>query len=127
MKKPKLYNLRGRLVDMNRCIRIEFGNARRGDSIAGLADVFRVEEELGRKVGDGGRCGIVEGQALDASKSNVLCDFDTETLQTDDEDVGSAHALHGLVSQYIELSAVEGFVDFGSVRDDRVVYLEPGD
>lgn len=40
--------------------------------------------------------------------------------------MGSAHALHGLVTQDIELSAVERLVDV-IVANDRFVDLHPGD
>lgn len=116
----------GRLVDVNRCVCIELGDTRGSDLVAGLADVLSAEEELGREIGDGDRRRIVEGEALDTSKGNVLGNLDTETLEADNEHVGSAHALHGLVAQDIELAAVEGLIDLGGAHD-RLVDLHPGD
>ena len=37
-------------------------------------------------------------ETLYAGKSNILCDLNTKALETNDEDVGSAHASHGLVA-----------------------------
>lgn len=110
---------------MNRCVCVELGNPRRGDLVSWLSDVLRSEEELRREVGDSYRCWVVEGQALDASEGDVLGYLDTETFESHDKHVGSAHALHGLVSQYIELATVERLIDF-SVADHGLVDLHPG-
>lgn len=68
----------------------------------------------------------MEGQALDAGEGDVLGYLDTKALESHDEHVGSAHALHGLVAQDIELSAVERLVDV-VVPNDGLVDLHPGD
>lgn len=116
----------GRLVDANGGVCVELGDPGCGDLVTGLADILGVQEELGGEIRDGGRRWIVEGKALDASKGDILGDFDTETLEADDEHVRRAHALHGLMAEDIQLSAVEGFVDFGRAHD-RLVDLHPGD
>lgn len=113
-------------MDANRCIRVELGNPGDCDLVAGLADVLDAEEELGGEVCDGDRRRVVEGQALDASEGDVLGNLDTEALEANNEHVGSAHALHGLVAQHIELPAVERLVDLGGPHD-RLVHLHPGD
>ncbi len=104
-------------MDANGCVCVELGNPGCGDLITGLANILNVEEELGREIRDGGRRWIVEGKALDASKGDILGDFDTETLETDNKHVRRAHALHGLMAEDIELSAVERFVDLGRAHD----------
>lgn len=106
---------------------IELGDAGRGDLVARLADIVQVEEELGGKIGDGHGGGVVECEALDAGQGNVLCDLDTQALEADDQDIGSAHALHRLVAQDIELAAVEGLIDLAcALGHDRLVDLHPG-
>lgn len=64
-------------------------------------------------------------ETLYTSKGNVLCNLDTKTLETNDEDVGGAHASHGFVAQDIELATVERLVDF-IVSDYRIVDLHAG-
>ena len=113
-------------MDANGGVCVELGDPGCGNLVTGLADILGVEEELGGEIRDGGRRWIVEGKALDAREGHILGDLDTETLEADDEHVGRAHALHGLVAQHIKLSAVEGFVDFGRAHD-RLVDLHPGD
>jgi hypothetical protein len=115
----------GRVVDADRGVGVQVGDAGGGDLIAGLADVVRAEEELSREIGDGDGGRIVEGQALDASEGNILCDLDAETLEADNQDVGGDHALHGIVAEDVELAAVEGLVDLGGLA--RVLGLHPGD
>lgn len=110
----------------NRRVRVQLGNARNRRLVPGLANIIGSKEKLGRKICDSHRGRIVECKALDAGQGDVFGDFDTEALESDDEHVRSAHALHGLVSQHIELSAVERFVDL-IVADDGLVDLHPGD
>lgn len=107
-------------------VRIELGNSRSSRLIARLTSVVGTEEELRGEVCDGNWSGIVEGQALDASQGDVLCDLDTEALESDNEHVGSAHALHGLMAKDIQLSAVKRLVDLATAHDG-VVDLHPGD
>lgn len=59
---------------------IQLGDARCSDLIAGFADVPNMEKELGGEVRDSDGRGVVKGEALDAGKSNILCDLDTEAL-----------------------------------------------
>lgn len=68
----------------------------------------------------------MECQALDTGEGDVFGYLNTEALESHDEHVGCAHALHGLVAQDIELSAVERLVDV-VVPNDRFVDLHPGD
>jgi hypothetical protein len=103
---------------MNGGVGIQLSDTGRSDLVAGLADVLSTEEELGGEIRDGGGRGVVEGEALDAGKGDILCDLDTESLQTDDQDVGCAHALHSLVTQHIELATVQGLVDLGAHAGD---------
>ncbi|PNH34348.1 hypothetical protein BJF96_g2438 [Verticillium dahliae] len=93
------WSFRGRLVRTTTWrVDVELGDTRSGDLISGLADVIWAEEELGGKVGKGNVAGIVKAQTLYTSQRDVLGDLDTQALETDDEDVGGAHALHGLMA-----------------------------
>jgi hypothetical protein len=113
-------------VDAHGRVCVELGNPWSGGLIAGFADILGVKKKLGGEIRDSDRRRVVEGEALDAGKGDVLGDLDTETLEANDEHVRGAHALHSLVAEHIELSAVEGFVDV--VRPhDRLVHLHPGD
>jgi hypothetical protein len=113
-------------MDVYWCVGIQLSHPGSCNLIAWLADIVGSEEELRGKIGNGDRCWIVECQALDTSKSNVLGDLNTKTLLADNENIGSAHALHRLVTQHIELTTVERLIDL--VRGDhRVVYLHSGD
>ncbi|KAI6759399.1 hypothetical protein HG530_010079 [Fusarium avenaceum] len=76
------------LVKLNGSVGIQLSDTRDSDLISRLSDIFGGKEELGRE-------------------GNILGDFYTEALEANDEDVGGAHALHGLVAEDIELSAVE--------------------
>lgn len=116
----------GRLVYSDRRVRVELCNPRDGDLVAALPYVARAKEELRGEICDSHRGGIVECEALDAGQGDVLGDLDTQTLEADDKDVGCAHALHGLVAQDIELSAVERLVDI-IVAYDGVVDRHPRD
>lgn len=115
-----------RLVNVNRRVRVKLGHPGSSDLVARLPDVFETEEKLGGKIGNLGRRRIVEGQALDASKGNVLGDFNTEALEADNEHVRGDHAPHRLVAQHIELAAIEGLIDFGRSHH-RLVNLHPSD
>lgn len=103
----RLYHLPRRLVDVYRSVCIQLSDARCRDGIARFADIFGMQEELGGEVGNGSGCRVVESQALDASKSDVLGDLNAEPLQTHDENVGGTHTLHGLVAQNVELPTVQ--------------------
>lgn len=70
-----------------------------------------MQEELRREVGERSRLGIEQRERFDTGEGNVLRDLDTKTSQTGNEDVGGAHALHGLVAEHVQLPAVEGLVD----------------
>lgn len=112
-------------MNLDRRVLVELGDSWGRHFVSRLADVGRSEEELRGQVGELNWRGIVKRQALDACQGDILGDLDTKTLETDDEDVGRAHALHGLVAQDIELAAVEGLVDLGGA-DDGIVDLHPG-
>jgi len=60
------------LVDCNRDIRVKLGDTGSGDFSTRLANVFCLEEELGRQIGNSDGCGVVEGEGLDTGESNVL-------------------------------------------------------
>lgn len=100
-------------MNLDRRVCVQLSNARSGDLISGLANIGRCEEELGGKVGELDWGGVVNGETLDARQGDILGDFNTEALKTNNKNIGSAHALHGLMAQNIELSAVEGLIDFG--------------
>lgn len=68
----------------------------------------------------------MQGQALDAGQCNVLGNLNTKTPQADNKDVGGAHTLHGLVTEHVELSAVQRFIDL-ALANGRVVDLEASD
>lgn len=59
-------------MDCNGDVRVELGDSGSGDFSTGLANVFWLEEELGRQIGDSDGCGVVEGEGLDTGEGNVL-------------------------------------------------------
>lgn len=68
----------------------------------------------------------MQGQALDAGQSNVLGNLDTKAPEADNENIGGAHTLHGLVPEHVELSTVQGLIDL-ALANGRVVDLEASD
>lgn len=110
----------------DRSVSVQLSNAGSCDQVTTLAHIIRAQKELGGKVCDGHGGRVKEGEALDAGQGDILCDLDAQALETDDEHMRGAHALHGFVAQNIELSAVEGLVDL-IVTDGRFVDLHPGD
>lgn len=112
-------------MDLDGSIGVEFSDTRGCDLVPGLANVRWGQEELSREIRNLDWSRVIDCQALDSGQGNILRNLYTETLETNNEDVGGTHAAHGLVSQDIELSAVEGFVDVcGS--NNRVVDLHSG-
>jgi hypothetical protein len=112
-------------VDLDGSIGVEFSDTRGCDLVPGLANIRWGQKELSREIRNLDRSRVVDCQALDTSQRNILRNLYTETFQTDNEDVGGAHAAHGFVSQNIELSAVERLIDVcGS--DDGLVDLHSG-
>lgn len=112
-------------MNLDGSIGIKFCDTRGSDLVPGLANIRWSQKELSREIRNLDWSRIVDCQALDTGQGNILRNLYTETLETDNEDVGSTHAAHGLVSQDIELSAVERLIDVcGS--DDRVVDLHSG-
>lgn len=90
--------------------------------ISRFADVGRGQKKLGGKVRETGRTRIIKGQALDTGQGDVFGNFNPESSQSHDKHVGSAHALHSLVAQNIELAAVERLV-YNRGTDNGVVDL----
>jgi len=103
-------------VDADRNVCIQLGNTRSCGLVARLANILRPKEELCRKIGDGNRRRVVEGQALDACKGDILGNLNTKTPKANDEHVRRAHALHCLVAKDIELATVERLIDLGRAR-----------
>jgi hypothetical protein len=60
------------LVDCHGHVGVELGDSWGGDFGAGLADILRLEEELGGEICDGNRCGIIKSEGLDTGESNIL-------------------------------------------------------
>lgn len=113
------------LVDLDRGIGIQLSHPWGRGIMSGFANVLGSEEELGRKVCDFDRCGVVERQTLYTSQGDILGDFDAKTLETNNKNIGSSHAFHSLVAKNVELSTVKGFIDLVST-DIRFVYLHHG-
>lgn len=107
-------------MDLDRGISVQLGHSWSCGIMSRLANILGSKEELRRQIDDLDRCGVVECQALYAGQSDVFGDFDTQTLEANDEHVGSAHAFHGLVAEDIKLSTVEGFIDLG-LTDNGIV------
>jgi hypothetical protein len=59
-------------MDCHRDIGVELGDSWGGDLGAGLADILRLEEELGGEICDGDGCGIVKSKGLDTSEGDIL-------------------------------------------------------
>jgi hypothetical protein len=59
-------------VDHHGDIGVELGDSWGGDISAGLADILRLEEELGGEICDGNGGGVVKSKGFDTSEGNVL-------------------------------------------------------
>lgn len=85
-------------MDLDGSIGVEFCDTRGCDFVPGLADVLGGQKELSREIRNLDWSRVVDCQALDTSQGNILRNLYTETLETNNEDVGGAHAAHGFVS-----------------------------
>lgn len=112
-------------MDADWRVGVELCYARSRDLVSRLANIGGCQKELRGEVGESDRRRVIDSQAFYASQGNVLGDLDTEALQADYEDVGSTHALHGLVAKHVELTAIKGLIDFG-VPGGRAVDLHFG-
>lgn len=104
--------------DTDRHVAVELGEARRCRLCArlGRPHVVWPEEELRAEIRDLHESGVVDGDGLDTGKADVLGHLDAQAAHADDKDIADGHALHGVVSQDIQLAAVEALIDCVAVR-----------
>src|SRR4051794_25978071 len=98
---PGFGGLPGRIKNRNRGIGIQLSNTWCSNCCSRLSNIIKVEEELGGEVCDGGGGRVVKSQTLDTRQSNILCDLNTESLESNNKYVRRTHTLHSLVSEHI--------------------------
>mmetsp|Transcript_20702 Transcript_20702/g.46328 ORF Transcript_20702/g.46328 Transcript_20702/m.46328 type:complete len:207 (+) Transcript_20702:1149-1769(+) len=90
---------------------VELCEPRRSHLCATPPSVSLCQKELRREVSHLDRRGVVERDRLDTTQHHVFCDLNTQAFQANNQHSGARHAAHRLVTQHVELPAVERLVD----------------
>jgi hypothetical protein len=74
-------------VNLDGCISIELSHTRCRDGVPGLSNIIWCEEKLGGQISELHEGGVIERETLDTSQRDVLGDFNTKTLQSNNQDI----------------------------------------